>query len=788
MISSYFLERIMLITPDYLDFSQLSKEAIAQLLQDYHLNLTVDEALTIQHALLKRPPTLAECVLWSIQGSEHCSYKSTRKHLKQFNTQGPHVILGPREDAGIVAVATDHQGRRYGIVMSHESHNHPSQIVPYEGAATGIGGNVRDVCCMGAEVIAVADGLRFGDLSRSKTGWLHEGVVSGIAGYGNPIGVPNLAGDVYYDAAYNENCLVTVVTLGVVREDHIIHSYTPLHAENYVFILVGKPTDNSGFGGASFASTNLHEEHKEHNKGAVQEPNAFLQRHLLKANYALFTYLQENNLINKVGFKDLGAGGIACASVELAESGGYGAEIDLECVPVSMADLSEAVILCSETQERFMWVVPPELVEVILKHYNEIFALPNVSEGACAAVIGKIRTDGLYVVNHRGKNIVSAKAQDVTKGILYDRPFSNKPQLEREPTLSSEKNFNSILLQLLAHENIASRAAIIETYDKQVQGRTVIEAGWADAGVMQPFNEEKYPEEIRSVGVALSLDHNPRYNKIDAYLGAVNAVIESVRNVVAVGATPLALTDCLCFGNPENPLRMGEFVDAVRGIVDACAAVKLKDYPEHTLPVISGNVSLYNESQLGSIPPSPMISCVGVLSDVNKAITYDLKRSDSMLFLVGERQDECGGSTYYQLHQQLGLQLPKPNLTTFSQEIYAVHDAIQQALILSAHDISDGGIAVALAEMSFKNKMGVRVTIPGDLTVEKKLFSETGGFVLEVAKDKIISVKKLFAHYNIPLLALGETIHEPRLQMNEVIDITIADAKKAWENGLREKL
>src|SRR3990167_923369 len=775
-------------TPDHLDFSQLSREAIAQLLQQHKLNLTVDEALTIQHALLKRPPTLAECVLWSIQGSEHCSYKSTRKYLKQFHTESPHVILGAKEDAGIVAIATDHQGLRYGVVISHESHNHPSQIVPYEGAATGIGGNVRDVCCMCAEVIAVADSLRFGDISRSKTCWLHDGVVSGIAGYGNPIGVPNLAGDVYYDAAYNENCLVTVVTLGIVREDHIIHSYAPPHADHHVFILVGKPTDNSGFGGASFASANLQEEDQENNKGAVQEPNAFLQRHLLKANYALFTYLQEKNLINQVGFKDLGAGGIACASVELAESGGYGAEINLECVPTCMKHLSPAVILCSETQERFMWVVPPDLVDIILRYYNKTFDLPTVSEGACAAVIGKIRTDGLYVVNDNGKEIVRAKAHDVTKGILYDRPYSDKAYIEQEPILPVEKNLNLILLQLLAHENIASRAVVFETYDKQVQGRTIIEAGWADAGVMQPFNEEKYPEEIRSVGIALSLDHNPRYNKIDAYWGTVNAVIESVRNVVAVGATPIALTDCLCFGNPENAECMGEFVHAVRGIRDACAAVKLKDYPEHSLPVIAGNVSLYNESPQGAIPPSPMISCLGVMQDVNKAITYDLKQRDSLLFLVGERKDECGGSVYYALYQVLGCQLPKPDLTTFYQEIHAVYDAIQQSLVLSAHDISEGGIAVALAEMSFKNQIGVRITIPGGLPIEKILFGESGGFVLEVAKDKVIALKTLFAKYNISLLPLGKTITESRLQLNAVIDLAIQDAVSAWETGLRERL
>lgn len=775
-------------TTEVLDFTSLSRDAAADLLREFQINLSVDEALKIQNELLKRPPTLAECILWSIQGSEHCSYKSSRTHLKQFVTDGPHVILGPKEDAGVVTVATDHAGLRYGVVVSHESHNHPSQIVPYEGAATGVGGNVRDVSCMGAEVIAVADSLRFGDINRSKTHWIHEGVVGGIAGYGNPLGIPNLAGDVYYDAAYNENCLVTVVTLGVVREDQIIHSYAPKNADDYVFILVGKPTDNSGFGGASFASSTLHEDQKERNKGAVQEPNAFLQRHILKANNAMFKRLREENLIDKVGFKDLGAGGVACASVELAEAGGYGAEVDLEKVPVSMPDLMPPVVLCSETQERFMWVVPPSLVDMMLKHYNETFALPQVSQGARAAVIGKIRTDGLYVVKYRGAELVRAKACDVTAGILYDRPYAKKPVTLQEPVLSEPADYSAVLLQLLAHENIASRAPVIEMYDKQVQGRTVIEAGRADAGVMQPFNEDKYPEEIHQTGIALSLDQTPRYNMIDAYWGAVNAVVESVRNVVASGASPVALSDCLCFGNPEKPEQMADFVESVRGIADACRAVTLVDYPEATLPVIAGNVSLYNESAHGAIPPSPMISCLGVLPDVTKAVTYDLKRTDTSLLMIGERKDECGGSVYYQLHNQLGAHVPKPDFMQFGAQVHAVSYVIQQGMVLAAHDISEGGIATALAEMSFKNNIGLKVEVPGALSLSKKLFGETGGFILEVKREKINDVKTIFAEHKLDCFVIGETNKSSRLVINDVIDLPVADARNAWENGLRDKL
>lgn len=778
----------MLAHTEAIDFTDLAKEDVSALLKKYHISLTVDEVLTIQNSILKRPPTLAELVLWSIQGSEHCSYKSSRKHLKKLVTDGPNVILGAKEDAGIVEVARDHQGRRYGIVMSHESHNHPSQVVPYEGAATGVGGNVRDVCCMGAEVIAVADGLRFGDITRQKTNWIQDGVVSGIAGYGNPIGVPNLAGDVYYDAGYNENCLVTVVTLGIVRDDHVIHSYAPKNADNYVFILVGKATDNSGFGGASFASTDLSEENHEQNKGAVQEPNAFLKRHLLKANYALFTLLREKNLIDQVGFKDLGAGGVACASVEIAEAGGYGAEIDLEKVPTSMSHLHPSVILCSETQERFMWAVPPELVDLILTHYNKTFALPDISFGAQASVIGKIRTDGMYVVNYQGQEIVRARACDVTKGLLYDRPFTPSTKKFTEPNIPAPTDFNAVLLKLLAHENIASRAPIFEMYDKQVQGRTIIEAGEADAGVMQPFNEDKYPPEVQRVGIALSLDQCPGYNKIDPYWGAVNAVVESARNVAAVGALPQAATDCLCFGNPEKPEQMWDFTESVRGIADACQAIGLKEFPGAALPIISGNVSLYNESKSGAIPASPMISCLGNIPNVSQVVTKHFQRAQSQLILIGERKDECGGGVYYALHGELGANVPKPDLTTIAAELHAVTDAIRKGIVLSAHDISDGGLATALAEMSFKKHIGVKVDISGDLADEKKLFGETGGFILEVAKDQVAALKKIFAQYRVSVIEIGETTAEPRLKMQNRIDLGINEAHHAWENGLREKL
>ena len=777
----------MSFTKETIDFSVLNRDEIISKLKEFRLDLTVDEVLKIQNVILKRPPSLAECILWSIQGSEHCSYRSSRPYLKQFVTSGPNVILGPGEDAGIVEICKDKEGCRYGIVMSHESHNHPSQIVPYEGAATGIGGNVRDIACMGAKVIANADPLRFGDIDNHKTKWINDGVVSGIAGYGNPIGVPCLAGDVYYNESYNENCLVNVVSLGVLREDEIIHSRAPQNANGYDLILVGKPTDNSGFGGASFASLELNEEQKEQNKGAVQEPNAFLKRHLLKAMYTLFDKLKKENLLDKVGLKDLGAGGIACAGVELADGAGYGATINLDLVHKGMAGLKPAVYLCSETQERFMWVSHPDVTPIILKHFNETFDLPNISKGAMASVVGKIRDNGMFVVTSGDEEIVNAKASDVTSGILYNREFKKVEKNLVEPDVAEPTNYNEIFLKILGHENVASREPVYEHYDKQVQGLTVIEPGEADAGVIQPFKDEKYPVEIRQTGIALKVDQNPRYCQVDAYWGGINAVVESMRNVAAVGAIPYALSDCLNFGNPEKPEQMSEFVEGVRGVADAAKNIHLKDSPLSPVPIISGNVSLYNEAGGKSIIPSPVIACLGKLADVKNAITMSFKKTDSEIFLIGERKDECGGSVYYNLLNTLGANLPKPDFAEVEKQIFALTDATDNGLILSAHDISDGGVATALAEMSFKNEIGCEINIEGGLRDDKKLFGESSGFVIEIEKENIEVVKNIFAEYGLMIESIGQTKLAKTIKIN-MIDLDLLAAKEIWTNGLRNKL
>ena len=775
-------------TKEIIDFTDLSENQVRDKLSEYNIPLTPDEARKIQSEMLGRAPSLSELVLFSIQGSEHCSYKSSRIHLKQFVTDGPDVVLGAKEDAGVVAVAIDNKGDRWCVVMSHESHNHPSQIVPYEGAATGVGGNVRDVMCMGAEVVACTDSFRFGNINTNKTKWVHEGVVAGIAGYGNPLGIPNIGGDIYYHDGYNENCLVTLVTLGIVRENDLIHSYAPKNADNYDLILIGKPTDNSGFGGASFASLELQEEKKEQNRGAVQEPNAFLERHLLKSTYVLFDKLKRDGLIDRVGFKDLGAGGVACASVELAETAGYGAEVWLDRVHTGMEDLHPSVYLCSETQERFMWVSPPELTEMIIKHYNKTFDLSGVSSGARASVIGKIHNNKQYIVHSNGELIIDAPAEQVTKGFLYDRPYKDPKRTFKEPDIPCPSDLNAILIRLLGHENIASRRAVYEAYDKQVQGRTIIEAGHADAGVIAPFNSDDYPLEIRKTGIALSTDHNPRYCQVDPYWGAINAVAESVRNIAAIGATPVALTDCLCFGNPENPEQMWEFVEAVRGISDALKPLRLKDASENSIPIIAGNVSFYNESKNGAIPASPIISCLGKIDDFSKSIGMGFKNTDSVLIMIGDRKNELGGSVYYSLFDEIGANIPKPNMAELQNQINVIYGLINKNLILACHDISEGGIAVAISEMSFANGVGGSINIENNSNNDVVLFSESGGFVIEIEKNNRDTICSIMDDGGVAWSDIGRTNDSGILHMNNVIELTINKAKLSWENGLRDKL
>lgn len=774
-------------------FSQLSDDQVQEILEQYKIDLTIDEARRVEQEILGRPVTLTEAIAFGIEGSEHTSYRSSKKYLPMFHTSGPHVAVGPGEDAGVVWI--DKVGDvDYGIVVGHESHNHPSQVVPYEGAATGVGGLVRDIVCMGAKVVATADPLRFGDINLNKTKWLASGVTSGIGGYGNPLGIPNLAGDTYFNESYNNNCLVNVVAMGTVPLSDIIHSRTPENAEGYNFILIGKPTDNSGFGGASFSSLELDEADHESNKGAVQEPNAFLERHILTATYDLFKVLKEQNLMGEVGFKDLGAGGVLCASVELAEAGGYGAKIELDKVHVGMDNLQPAVILAAETQERFMWVASPKATEVIVKHYNETWDFPNVSYGARASVIGQVQT-GNYQVFYKGEKILDARPEDVTAGLRYERPLKEYSHGYKEPKWTEVKELEATVLDMLAHPTIANKKPIYEKYDKNVQGCVIIESGMADAGVIAPLIDEG-----SNVGVALSVDGNPRYGRISPYWQGANAVLESMRNVAAVGAVPWCLTDCLNYGNPEKPEQMWEFVEGVRGISEAAKAIMVKGYEAAPVPVVSGNVSLYNQSKDGSINPSAIIGCFGRLADASTAITMDFVQPGNRICLIGARKNELGGSVLYEMYNEYGANVPQPDFAEVNNEIAFITDVIQQGIVPSCHDISDGGLLVTLAEMCFGGRGELRTgmnidiaTVPGEsLTVTQKLFTETGGFVFEMDPRLEQSITKYAERYGVTVHMIGTVRNDESFIITNgttpLVNLTVGALAERWNNGLREKL
>jgi len=736
-----------------------------------------DDEIRLITERLGREPTLVEAHAFDAQWSEHCSYKSSRVHLARLPTESPDVILGPGQDAGIVRLG-EWEGETYGIVIAHESHNHPSQVVPFEGAATGIGGIVRDVLCMGARVIALADPLRFGPLDDPHSRYVAQGVVDGVAAYGNAIGVPTIAGDVYFHEGFRDNCLVNVVALGIVKESEIIHSCAPTGSAGWDIVLIGKATDRSGFGGAAFSSLVLDEKDAEANKSAVQVPDPFLKNVIMRASYRAFDAIRELGLT--VGFKDLGAGGIMGCTAELAASGGFGARIALDRCPTSQADLPAAVIAVGETQERLAWVVPPSFTPRLLQIYNEEFSLPQIARGAQAAVIGTITSEKDYVLTHHGEEVMHVPIDFLTGGVKYERPFvlptSELPSMDGEMPVSEAVKERQVLatladerkrregrsrylalrseirrrlpfdrelaLRILSHPDVCSRQPIYERYDAVVRGATSMPSGYADAGVVVPVPGSP-------LAVALGIGGNPRYATISQRMAGEHAVCEAVRNVVAVGARPVALTDCLNFGSPEDPSQMGEFVAAVDGIAHAAR--------EFGLPFVSGNVSLYNLAASGrSIPGSPIVGCVGAIDDISKTVTPSLKYPladdpGSGLWYIGPDQEEIGGSVLAELSGYRKSRLPDVDYGVERGAIAYLLEGIGAGLIDAVHDVSDGGLFVAAAEMAFaaKKRSGLGVALDIDYEIPGfrwgetvACFGEAGGYVVQGSRDAWALLRK----------------------------------------------
>jgi len=780
-----------------LPVSTLSNDELIERLQAEGLSFTLDEAHRVAE-LVGRDPTIVEAHIFNTMWSEHCSYKSSRTVLaKYLPTEGDDVVLGPGEDAGVVRLC-EHEGRTWCVAIAHESHNHPSQVVPNEGAATGIGGIVRDVYCMGADVIGVLDPLRFGDPEGrygERTREIAHGVVEGIWQYANALGVPNLGGDVYFDASFDDNCLVNVVAVGLVEESRVLRSRAPARAadEPYVLVLVGKPTDPSGFGGATFASRILDEERAFEDKYAVQVPDPFLKRMLTVATAEVLDLAHERDI--EIGFKDLGAGGIACVTSELGSAAGLGVHIELDKVPVAESGMEPAVIACSETQERYCLVVPESLAPDVLSIYNDRYELPELCHGARAAVVGRVIPEARFVIELDGEVVCDASTEAITTGICYDRTATPRPRDIEVEQADFDVDAGAALLDVLGSLTVCSREHVFHHYDSEVKGNTFVRPGEADASVVAPIAGCR-------TGVAVAADGNPFLGALDAYQAGAAAVAESVRNVVATGGEPIALTDCLNFGSPEVPEVFHDFVDAVRGIGEAARGIGLAESGD-PIPIISGNVSFYNQSSTGSaVHPSPIVCAVGRVRDVGSVVTAGLTGAGSALVLVGRRTGEMGGSTLARL---AGVQGGAVTNVLFDEEraaMLGVAGLIQEGHVQSCHDISDGGFLCAVAEMMLAAAPdaapGVRLdaaavagttgTLAGD-EAARALFTESGGYVLEVPAERAGDALEFLREKGAWAALVGQTTDERTLVVRGLaaeLRVTLEELREAYTGRLPE--
>jgi phosphoribosylformylglycinamidine synthase len=763
--------------------SSLDDGALREQLHSLSLTLKLSEARKVAE-LLGRDPSETELTLFDTMWSEHCSYKSSRGVLKEFlPTDAGNVILGPGEDAGVLRFC-EHEGKRYAIVLAHESHNHPSQVMPVEGAATGIGGVVRDVYCMGADVVATLDPLRFGD-PEGKHGErsveIAREVVEGIALYGNALGVPNLGGDVVFDSCYDDNCLVNVVAVGIVEEGRVIRSRVPkeAHGEPYDIILVGKPTDWSGMGGAAFASADLDHAAAMENKGSVQVPDPFLKRVLVVANHAMLDLAEREKVA--IGFKDLGAGGIACVSSELAHAGGFGVELDLARASLAEEDLPPRVAACSETQERFAMAVPQRISRDVLRLYNETYDLPGMYPGACASVIGEVLVPEAgekprYVLRFGEETLVDAPVETITEGIRYEReakPRAAKP--ESMPDFSV-RDYRQDFLDLLGSPHLASRRELFQHYDSEVKANTVLRPGEADSGIVAPIPGCK-------AGMALTVDGNPRISRNDPYLGGALAVVEAARNLISVGAIPQAVTDCLNYGNPEKPEVFHDFREGVRGIGDACRGLGRLEAPGEPLPVISGNVSFYNQSASGGeIAPSPVVCGVGTVADISRARSNQFKSAGNPIYRVGGWDARMGGSLYaHWIDPESRGEVSAPDYEAINSEFRLLLETQLRSWSVAVHDVGEGGTLTALAEMALGaeslGRLGAEVDLSNAVAVAGEtaaLFGEGGGFLVEIQKDERRDFEAAAAQHEATIECIGH------ITENAEIEIDLAGKKIEW--------
>jgi phosphoribosylformylglycinamidine synthase subunit PurL len=723
------------------------------------LGLRADEYEKIV-AILGRVPSVTELYMYSLMWSEHCSYKHSRKALRMFPNDGPHVLQGPGENAGVIGV-----GDGWAVAFKMESHNHPSAIEPYQGAATGVGGIIRDIFTMGARPIASLNSLRFGTLDKPRQRYLFEGAVAGIGGYGNCLGVPTVGGEVYFEEAYEGNCLINAFSLGLMREENLTRAVGS-GPGNHV-LLIGSTTGRDGIGGASVLASQEFDERAEDKRPAVQVGDPFEEKLLIEACLEL---LDEKLL---VALGDCGAAGLTSSISEMASRGGVGVDIDAAAVPQRETEMKPFEIMVSESQERMVAVVTPADLEAA----NAVCT----KWGLRSTVIGEITDTGRFVVR-MGDEVVA----DMPASTLADDAPIYDPAMERPAYLDEVQAFDpmtlelptdsealgEVLLGLLASPNICSRKWIWEQYDHQVILNTVVLPG-GDAAVLRIGDAGR--------GIAMSSDCNGRYCYLDPYVGAQIAFAEAARNVAASGGDPAAITDCLNFGNPEKPEVFWTFHEAIRGLSDACRFFGV--------PVISGNVSFYNESFGSPIYPTPTVGLVGLLDDVTKHATVAFKDDGDVIVLVGESLEELGGSEYLKVEHGLVAGRPPALDLELERDVQAaVRDAIRAGIVKGAHDCSEGGIAVALAESCLAGNVGAELALDDELRPVASLFGETQSrIVVTVAEgDAHAFIESLLAH-EVPYAVLG-TVGGERLTIEDKLDVSLDDLRDAFEPTLGELL
>jgi phosphoribosylformylglycinamidine synthase len=708
--------------------------------------------------LLGRTPTFEEVAVFGVMWSEHCSYKSSRPHLKQLPTTGPRVLQGPGENAGAVDI-----GDGLAAIFKIESHNHPSFVEPFQGAATGVGGILRDVFTMGARPVAIMDSLRFGSLDHPRTPFLTRGVVAGIAHYGNCIGVANAGGDVFFDAAYDHNILVNAFTLGIARADRIFRAKAAGPGNPVIY--VGSRTGRDGIHGASLLASAALDALAEEKRPAVQVGDPFTEKLLLEACLELM------RTDHVVAIQDMGAAGLTSSSVEMAGRGEVGVVIELDKVPLREEGMVPFEILLSESQERMLLVARQGSEDAI----REIFERWDLQ----AVVIGRLTDDGVWRARWHGEDVCAIPAAILTDAApVYRRPAEEPARLDELQALDlgairEPGNYTQALQTLLESPNLCSREWVYRQYDQFVGAGSVVRPG-GDAGVIRIDGTRR--------GLALAVDCNSRYTRLDPYLGSMIAVVEAARNCVAVGAKPIALTDCLNFGNPERPEIMWEFQQSIAGIRDACLALGT--------PVVSGNVSFYNETEGRNIPPTPTIAMVGLLEDVDLFLTPWWKAEGDAILLLGRTREELGGSEYLAvLHGQTRGTPPWIDLEAEKRLHRLVLAATQERLLRSAHDVAEGGLAVALAECSFGgSRLGLRVTLEGGIRMDALLFGESQSRMLVSVRRKSLSqLRDLARREDVPCAVLGE-VRGHSIVIEGLVDLPIEAPRERWRRALERRV